>query len=87
MNAADLLEFPCRITVKAMGRADCDLSQTVLAILGEHVGGVELDTLKTTPSRTGKYVSISVRVQAEARAQMDAAYQALSEHEHVLMAL
>ena len=87
MQAEELLKFPCHITIKTMGRRDCDLHVTVMEILNHHVTRVEDDTLKITPSRTGKYVSVSIRVWAEERAQMDAAYRALTDHEHVLMAL
>lgn len=87
MKSEELLSFPCHITVKAMGHGDQDLHRTVMAILNEHMARVEEDTLKITPSRTGKYVSVSIRVWAEERAQMDRVYQALTDHEHVLMAL
>ena len=87
METPALLEFPCHITVKAMGRSDGDIHATVRAILDEHAARADEDTLRVTPSRTGKYVSVSIRVWAEERAQMDRIYQALSEHEHVLMAL
>lgn len=87
MEAPVLLEFPGPITVKAMGRSDCDLPRTVRAILDEHAARADEETLRITSSRTGKYISVSIRVWAEERAQMDRVYQALSEHEHVLMAL
>ena len=87
MESEELLSFPCHITIKVMGPGDRDLHRTVIAILDEHMVRVEQDTLKITSSRTGKYVSVSIQVWAEERAQMDRVYQALTKHEHVLMAL
>ena len=41
----------------------------------------------TRSSRGGKWVSVTVTIQATSRAQLDAIYQALSDHDKVVMAL
>ncbi|KPJ93840.1 MAG: transcriptional regulator, partial [Gammaproteobacteria bacterium SG8_15] len=45
------------------------------------------DAFSSRASSNGKYVSITVIVNAQSREQLDAIYQALTDHEHVIMAL
>jgi putative lipoic acid-binding regulatory protein len=82
-----LLQFPCELTIKAMGLATEDFEATVVAIVNQHVSDLGEDAVRCRPSREGKYLSVSVRVYAQSRSQMDALYQDLSAHQQVLMAL
>ena len=82
-----LLEFPCEIVVKAMGLADDRFEQLVYELVHAHVPNLGENAVRTRPSKGGKYLSVSVKVMAESRQQMDAIYQDLTAHEKVLMAL
>jgi len=82
-----LLEFPCGIMVKAMGLADDEFELLVVELVRAHVPDLGENSVSTRPSSAGKYLSVSVRVQARSREQMDAIYQDLSAHQKVLMAL
>ncbi len=81
------LEFPCRFPVKAMGLAGDDFDLLVVGIISRHVAQLGEGAVSTRPSSNGKYVSVTVTVQAESQQQLDAIYRELTAHERVLMAL
>jgi len=80
-------EFPCDYQVKAMGLDDGRFHEVVLAIIARHCTTIRHDSLTTRTSRGGKYVSVSVTIEAADRAQLDAIYDDLTAHEKVLMRL
>lgn len=82
-----LLEFPCIFPIKAMGAADSGLEAAVLSILGRHAPNFDAADLESRPSRGGKWVSVTVRIEATSKAQLDAIYQELTAHELVVYAL
>lgn len=82
-----LLEFPCEITVKAMGLACAEFELLVVELVRNHAPNLGENAVRSRSSRGGKYLSVSISVQAHSRAQMDAIYQDLSAHDKVLMAL
>lgn len=81
------LQFPCTFPIKAMGLAAYDLEIIVFDIVREHAPETTQDAMHKRESANGKYVSITVTVNAQSRDQLDAIYQALTDHEHILMAL
>ena len=82
-----LLEFPCRIDVKVMGRAGDDFAELVVALVRRHVPDVPEDAVRTRPSRRGNYLAVTVSVEAESREQMDALYRELTAHDRISIAL
>jgi len=82
-----LFEFPCEFPIKVMGKNHVDFEITVMKIVSKHVPDLTEGALKTRPSSNGKYISITVTIQAESKDQLDNIYNELSAHELVLMAL
>ncbi len=82
-----LLQYPCEIAVKAMGRNAPDLQDLVVDIVARHVGAVLPAQVSTRLSRNGNFLSVTVTVMAQSRAQMDALYHALTAHERIDIAL
>lgn len=82
-----ILEFPCEFPIKAMGHADTDFAEQIWAIVIRHAPQTPADRLHTTPSRKGRFVSVTVTIEAHSRAQLDAIYQELNAHDRVLMTL
>lgn len=82
-----LLEFPCEFPVKVMGRDEEAFEQAVLEIFDRHLEDVEAASIRSRPSRTGKFLSITVTFTAQSKAQLDALYSDLSGHELVLFCL
>jgi len=85
--AADIMQFPCEIAVKAMGKAGSDFEAIVVGIVRRHAPDLGEGSVSSKPSTRGNYLSVTVRVNAVSRAQMDALYEELSAHEAVAMAL
>ena len=86
-DADSPLDFPCAFPIKAMGRADADLAATVWAIVRRHAPATPASELNTTPSRHGRFVSVTVTITAESRAQLDAIYHELQAHRDILATL
>ncbi len=82
-----LMEFPCTFAVKAMGKADPDFDALILEIIRRHAPDAGPQSLSTRPSSGGKWLAVTVTIQATGKAQLDAIYQELSDHERVVMAL
>ncbi|MDO9141834.1 MAG: DUF493 domain-containing protein [Methylobacter sp.] len=87
MSEETLLEFPCQFPVKAMGRAELELDLLVVDIIRRHVADINEGAVTSRPSKDGNYLAVTVIVEASSKQQLDAIYQDLSDHPHVLMAL
>jgi len=79
-----LLEFPSDIPIKVFGRNEPTFRRAVLAIVAVHYGTAY--SVAEQQSKQGSYVSLTITVRAESRAQIDAVYRDLVAHELVLMA-
>lgn len=82
-----LLEFPCRFPVKAMGLNEDGFEALVAGIVLEDATMYEDEPVTTNLSSTGKYLSVTVTIEALSKDQLDKIYQALTDSEKVLMAL
>jgi putative lipoic acid-binding regulatory protein len=87
MSEETLFEFPCEFPIKAMGKADVDLPIIVTEIVRRHVAEVDEAAIKTRPSKDGNFLSVTVVIEATSKQQLDAIYQDLTDHPHVLMSL
>ncbi len=87
MSGADesLLKFPTDLSVKVFGRNDAAFRTDVVAIIERHYG--KAYTLAELPSKQAAYVSLTITVRAESRAQIDAVYRDFVASERILMAL
>ena len=81
-----LMEFPCRFPIKAMGIATDDFDSLIVEIVRKYHSDVSEGAVKTMPSREGKYISVTVTIEAQSREQLDNIYLELTAHERVLMA-
>lgn len=80
-------EFPCDYAIKAMGVDDGRFHEVVIEIVRRHCATLQEDSLRSRPSRGGKYISVTVVIEATSREQLDAIYADLTAHEKVLMRL
>lgn len=81
------LQFPCRFPIKAMGLNADDFCAHVLHLLHDYRADFDVKELQQQTSSSGRYVSITLLLQAQSQAQLDAIYQILSDAERVLVAL
>jgi putative lipoic acid-binding regulatory protein len=83
-----LLEFPCEFPIKIMGHKHANFAQNMCQLLQKFVShDVDMNSTTERPSRTGKYISLTIVITAESKSQLDNIYQALYEHEDVSMTL
>ena len=80
-------QFPCDYQIKAMGLDDGSFHEVVIEIIRRHCNSVRKESLRTRPSSAGKYVSVSIVIEASSREQLDAIYDDLTAHDKVLMRL
>ena len=82
-----LLEFPCKFPVKAMGKNEDGFQALITDIVLSHASLCKGEEVTAKPSSTGKYLSVTVTVEATSKAQLDSIYQDLTACERVVMAL
>lgn len=87
MSDEQLLVFPCNFPIKMMGRETPDFHRTARSLIEKHTGPLADDAIKSNLSRNGRFVSITVTVNAQSQQQLDDIYRDVSSHEDVLMAL
>tara|TARA_B110000967_G_C18719130_1_gene476708 strand:+ start:118 stop:405 length:288 start_codon:yes stop_codon:yes gene_type:complete len=68
----DIFKFPCDYPIKIFGLNQPELKQTVCSIVESYVGKLHENQITIKKSSKGKYVSITVRIIATSRKQLDA---------------
>ena len=87
MNQETLLEFPCRFPVKVMGANTADFEAQIVMIGKQHIPDLGEAAISARPSRTGKYLSVTITFTASSRPQIDNLYRALNAHPDVKFVL
>ncbi|MEJ2609031.1 MAG: DUF493 domain-containing protein [Candidatus Thiodiazotropha sp.] len=82
-----LLKFPCNFPIKIMGKAEPGFEAMVVELVSRHAPDLMETAINSRSSKGGKWVSITINLRAESKAQLDAIYLDLSAHEKVIMAL
>ena len=86
-NEETLLKFPCDFPIKVMGRAEPGFDELIVELVRKHAPDLTEGAVKCRPSKGGKWISVTVTLRAESKAQIDAIYLDLTAHEKVVMAL
>jgi putative lipoic acid-binding regulatory protein len=64
-----------------------DFDAVVVEIVRRHAPDLMEGAVTSRPSKGGKWVSVTITIQATSQQQLDAIYQALSDHDRVVMVL
>ncbi|NOQ13194.1 MAG: DUF493 family protein [Methyloprofundus sp.] len=80
-------EFPCQFPIKAMGRNIADLDAIIVEIIRRHVDNLSENAVRTRESKGAKFISITVEIEAQNKAQLDAIYTDLNACPHIVMTL
>ena len=81
------LKFPCVFPIKVMGANDAQFERRVIDLVTPHVGTLSSTSVTSRESRNGRFLSVTVTVIAESRAQLDDIYRSLTGSEHVLFVI
>lgn len=87
MTSESLLTFPCVFPLKVMGRREDGFAQLVSEVVLRHAPDFHPETLEMRTSKNGRYLSLTVNLNARSREQLDALYTELSKHPMVMMVL
>ena len=87
MTDESLLTFPCRFPIKVMGENRDGFENDIVMIANRFIGNLGEGAVHSTPSRTGKYLSVTITFTAESREQLDALYRTMTAHPLVKMVL
>lgn len=82
-----LLKFPCKFPIKVMGFATESFAQAIGGAVREIVPDFEPSTIKVDYSKTRKYMSLTVTIQAHSKEQLDSVYMMLTSHPMVKIVL
>ena len=82
-----LLEFPCSFPIKIMGLDEQEFCDFAVQLVTRHVGDVQDDAVSTSKSSNGKYLSVTVTIEAQSQQQLDSIYRDLTAHERVKIVL
>ena len=67
----DIFKFPCEYPIKVFGLNQPDFEKSVCSIIENYVGKLHENQISIKNSSKGKYVSITVRIIATSRKQLD----------------
>jgi hypothetical protein len=67
----DIFKFPCEYPIKVFGLNQPNLKDSICAIIENYVGKLHDNQITTKNSSKGKYVSITIRIIATSRKQLD----------------
>jgi putative lipoic acid-binding regulatory protein len=87
MTDEQLLEFPCDFPIKIMGLDTVEFHVIARALVEKHTGPLSDDAIRRSLSSKGRFVSITITVNAQSKEQLDAIYRDVSGHDEVLVAL
>lgn len=81
------LRFPCAFPIKVMGKADNDFDTLVVGLIRKHSPDLAEGAVKSRHSKGGRFISVTVTIQAQSREQLDNIYMDLTAEKRILMAL
>ena len=79
-----LLEFPCDIPIKVMGRNNAEFRDCAIDIVEQHFADTPMSEQL---SRNERFVSLTFTVHANSREAVDLLYRALTGEEQIIMVL
>lgn len=82
-----LMEFPVDFPLKVMGRRVDGFAQAIADLITSHAPGFDPATMELRPSSQGTWLSLTVVVRVESRAQLEALYRDIAGHPLVRIVL
>ncbi len=82
-----LIEYPSAFPIKVMGLQVDGFVEAVIAVARHFDPDLDPSTLERRPSSSGKYLGLTITVNATSREQLDELYRTLSSHPMVKVVL
>lgn len=82
-----LIEYPCLFPIKVMATRTEDLVHSLCQLALSHDPRFDASQVELRPSKSGRYLGVTLPIWATSRTQLDALYQALTKHSLVKVVL
>jgi putative lipoic acid-binding regulatory protein len=79
-TSEEIFNFPCDYPVKVFGKKCQELEKEALQIISKHSGDIHPKSVIKKESSKGSYLSITVRIVATSREQLDKINSELQAH-------
>jgi len=86
-EAPSLIIYPCAFPIKVMGNKVDGLVHAITHIAEQFDPGFDATTIELRESKGGKYLGVTITVNATSREQLDEIYRTLSTHPMVKVVL
>ncbi|MBX2868590.1 MAG: DUF493 domain-containing protein [Acidiferrobacterales bacterium] len=83
----EAMTFPCELDIKVFSKSEVNLQDKIHAMLQVNLPDAQILAVSGKSSSQGKYRSLSCKVIAESREQIDQVYRDLGKHPDVIMLL
>ncbi len=81
------MEFPCHFPLKVMGTNNDTFENDIVMIVRKHIPSLGEGAVSSKPSKTGKYLALTITFTADSKAQLDDLYREINAHPDVKMTL
>lgn len=78
-ESPNIYDFPCPISIKAIGDDRDDYLQFVIDTMISVVGEIDVQSITTRSSNGNKYLAVTVPFTAKDREQLESVFQALNQ--------
>lgn len=79
-TSEEIFNFPCDYPVKIFGKKCVELEKITCEIINKHCGEIHPHNISQKESSKGGYISITIRIIATSRNQLDAMNSELQNH-------
>lgn len=82
-----LMSFPAEFPLKVMGRRVDGFAQAIAALVTEHLPDFDPAGIELRTSTQGNYLSLTLMLRVQSRAQLETVYRAVAAHPWVRIVL
>ncbi len=86
-NAELCMTFPCTFPLKVVGTNNDTFENDIVMIVRKHIPSLGEGAVSSKPSKTGKYLALTITFTADSKAQLDDLYREINAHPDVKMTL
>ena len=79
--------YPCQFPIKVIGENSADLGKIITQVMATFSEDIHPEDMSTKPSKNGNYLSITFKIVAKSREQIEQIYSELNAQKEVKMVL
>ena len=81
------MTFPCNFPLKVMGINNDTFENEIVMIVRKHIPSLGEGAVSSKPSKTGKYLALTISFTAQNKEELDNLYREINAHPDVKMTL